>query len=301
MSKMRHLGAPLRRAVVVVVGGCALAVTALTVAGGSPPFTDRTDQAAASAGVQAPGPVMFPLFARKSGHLYDYEPKGSGAGLKPLVDMGGGWADADALVQVNLSENGSGNDLYHVSGTTLYYTAERGGDTKVIGGGWDQYNLLVSVGNMGGSSHPDLVARKTDGTLWLYQGRADGTLAARIQIGTGGWNALNALAGRGDYTGDGKADLIARDADGDLYVYPGTGTAVEYAALGARTTIGWGWQVYKSIVSTGDNDGDGKTDLIANDSAGLLWFYKGTGSASAPLAAKAQIGTAGWAAFDTLF
>ncbi|MFE6457379.1 FG-GAP repeat domain-containing protein [Streptomyces cinereoruber] len=265
------------------------------------PDSDRTTAAAAQQVQAAPGPVTFPLFGRKSGRLYDYEPKGTAAGFKPLVDMGGGWGGADALVQINLSEGGAGNDLYHRSGTSLYYTAERGGDTKLIGGGWDQYSLLVSVGNMGGSSHPDLVARGSDGTLWLYQGRADGTLAARIQIGTGGWNSMNALAGRGDYTGDGKADLVARGTDGTLYIYPGTGNAVANAALGARVTVGKGWNAYKTVVSTGDNDGDGRTDLVANDPAGLLWFYEGTGSASAAFAARAQIGTSGWAAFDTLF
>ncbi|MFE5902339.1 FG-GAP repeat domain-containing protein [Streptomyces sp. NPDC056488] len=265
------------------------------------PWSDRTAEAAAQQVQAAPGPVMFPLFGRKSGRLYDYESKGTTAGFKPLVDMGGGWGDADALVQVNLSEGGSGNDLYHRSGTSLYYTAERGGDTKLIGGGWDQYSLLVSVGNMGGSPHPDLIARGSDGTLWLYQGRADGTLAARIQIGTGGWNGMNALAGRGDYTGDGKADLVARGTDGTLYIYPGTGNAVVNAALGTRITVGKGWNAYKTVVSTGDNDGDGKTDLVANDTTGLLWFYKGTGSTSAAFAVKAQIGTSGWAAFDTLF
>ncbi len=223
-----------------------------------------------------------PLFGRKSGRLYDYEPKGTAPGFKSLVDMGGGWGDADALVQVNLSEGGAGNDLYHRSGTSLYYTAERGGDTQLIGGGWDQYSLLVSVGNMGGSSHPDLVARGTDGTLWLYQGRADGTLAARVQIGTGGWNGMSALAGRGDYTGDGKADLVARGTDGTLYIYPGTGNAVANAALGARITVGTGWNIHKMIASAGDNDGDGRTDLIAADTAGLLWLFKGTGSPGAP-------------------
>ncbi|WP_328668183.1 VCBS repeat-containing protein [Streptomyces sp. NBC_00322] len=296
----RHLSRPVRRAVIYAVG-FAIAIATVLVARAAPPFRDdRADNAAAQATQAAPGPVMFPLFGRKAGRLYDYEPKGTG-GVKPLVDMGGGWAEVNTFVQANVSEYGNGNDLYHRAGGTLYYTAEHGNDTKVIGGGWDQYSLLVSVGNMGGTTDPDIVARHTDGTLWLYQGKADGTLVARIRIGTAGWNGMNALAGRGDYTGDGKADLIARGTDGTLYIYPGTGNAVQDAALGSRITVGKGWEAYKSIVSSGDNDGDGKTDLIANDSAGSLWLFKGTGNATAPFAPRVQIGTSGWASFDTLF
>ncbi|MFF9067003.1 FG-GAP repeat domain-containing protein [Streptomyces sp. NPDC014891] len=248
----------------------------------------------------APGPVMFPLFARKSGRLYDYEPKGTG-GVAPMVDMGGGWGEADALVQANISEGGRGNDVYHRLGTTLFYTAEHGNDTKVVGGGWQIYNMIVSVGNMGGSPEPDLVARHTDGTLWLYQGKGDGTLQARMRIGSGGWSGMTALAGRGDYTGDGKTDLVARSADGTLYIYPGTGNLVADGVLGSRITVGGGWNIHKLIVSTGDNDGDGKTDLIAADTAGPLWLFKGTGNSSAPFAPRVQIGTGGWAAFDHLF
>ncbi|TQK51786.1 VCBS repeat protein [Streptomyces sp. SLBN-118] len=296
----RHLSRPVCRAVIYAVG-FAIAITTVLVARAAPPFRDdRADNAAAQATQAAPGPVMFPLFGRKAGRLYDYEPKGTG-GVKPLVDMGGGWAEVNAFVQANVSENGTGNDLYHRTGTTLYYTAEHGNDSKVIGGGWDQYSLLVSVGNMGGATDPDIVARHTDGTLWLYQGKADGSLVARIRIGTAGWNGMNALAGRGDYTGDGKADLIARGTDGTLYIYPGTGNAAQDAALGSRITVGKGWEAYKSIVSSGDNDGDGKTDLIASDSAGSLWLFKGTGNATAPFAPRVQIGTSGWGSFDTLF
>lgn len=92
---------------------------------------------------------------------------------------------------------------------------------------------------------------------------------------------MNVLTGRGDYTGDGKADLIARSTTGTLYIYPGTGNATADAVLGARVTVGTGWDGYKALVSTGDNSGDGKADLIASDTAGALWLFKGTGTASA--------------------
>ncbi|MFE6101679.1 FG-GAP repeat domain-containing protein [Streptomyces laurentii] len=259
----------------------------------------RAEALAAAAGS---GPRTLSLLGRKSnGRLYDYEPNGTG-GVKPAVDLGGGFADATALVQAGHSENGTGTDLYFRMGKTLYYTAERGNETKVVGGGWDIYNLMMSAGNLGGTAHDDLIGRDAAGDLWLYQGKADGMLAARIRIGTG-WNSMDVLTGRGDYTGDGKPDLIARSTTGTLYIYSGTGNATTDAVLGTRVTVGttWGTTAYKTLVSVGDSNGDGKADLIGVDPAGALWLFKGTGNASAPFEARTQIGTSGWAAFNTLF
>ncbi|MFD6971789.1 FG-GAP repeat domain-containing protein [Streptomyces sp. NPDC059979] len=287
-----------RRAVICAIG-LVLAAVAVGVSRAAPPlWEDRT----AHAGAQAAGPPLrtFPLLARNAstGKLRAYEPNGTG-GLKSAHELGGGFGDATALVQANVSEGGRGVDLYHRANGTLYYTAEHGNDTKVVGAGWDIYDTLVSAGNLGGSADVDLIARDATGNLWLYQGTPDGTLAARMRIGTG-WNNM-ALVGRGDYTGDGKADVLARYGDGTLAIYAGTGKATVDAVVGTRHIAGTGWGAYKTLASAGDTDGDGKTDLIAADPAGALWLFKGTGNAAAPFAPRVQIGTSGWAAFDVLF
>ncbi|MFD9565245.1 FG-GAP-like repeat-containing protein [Streptomyces sp. NPDC059994] len=302
---LSSVGRPVRRAVMYATA-FAIAVVAVLVGRSTlPGMVDGTSDTAAqkpnTAGAPTQTPQMFPLFARKTnGHLVDYEPTGNG-GVDAGVDVGGGFGDTTAIVQANISTDGTGNDLYYRMNGNLYYTAERDNDTRLIGGGWDMFNLLVSVGNMGGTAQPDLIGRDGAGVLWLYQGRDDGQLETRIRIGSGGWNGMDRLAGRGDYTGDGKSDLIARGTDGTLYIYPGTGNAVADAALGGRFTIGKGWDAYVLLVSTGDNDGDGKADLIGSDKAGALWLFKGTGNPSAPFAPRVQIGTGGWGGFDTLF
>ncbi|GHG97918.1 FG-GAP repeat domain-containing protein [Streptomyces lanatus] len=298
---------PLRRAAAVTSALAVAVVLAMTTAKDTPtsPSADNSDRAPLLQQAAADGTGLFPLLARdKNGRLFDYEPKGTG-GFAAKFDLGGGYSGATALAQADISRGQTGTDLYAVIDGTLYYTAERAGDTKVLGTGWDQYNLLVSVGDMGGSAHPDLLARGEDGTLWLYQGKADGTLSARVRAGASGWNGMNELAGRGDYTGDGKADLVARSTAGVLYVYPGTGNATADAVLGTRVTVtaptGTAWKDYGTLVSAGDNDGDGKPDLLGVDSAGALWLFKGTGKASAPFAARTQIGTSGWTAYNLLF
>lgn len=47
--------------------------------------------------------------------------------------------------------------------------------------------------------------------------------------------------GVGDITGDGKADLVARDGSGNLFRHNGTGIGT----FAGRVRIGAGWQGYK--------------------------------------------------------
>ncbi|MEU2339117.1 VCBS repeat-containing protein [Streptomyces sp. NPDC013172] len=304
---------PLRRAAVasVLAAAAVLAVTTVRTAPSGPAAPDParaagTDRAPLLQQAAGTGTGMFPLLARtKDGHLLDWEPTGTG-GFKPRSDLGGGYNDTTALAQANISRNLSGTDLYAVIDGTLYYTAERGTDTKVLGTGWDAYDLLVCADNLGGTAQPDLLARDKNGALWLYQGKSDGTLSAKVRAGTSGWDGMNEITGRGDYTGDGKADIIARSTSGTLYLYPGTGNATADAVLGSRVTVaavgGTAWTAYADLVSVGDNDGDGKPDLIAVDKAGALWLLKGTGKSSAPFAARTQIGQPDpWSGIDLFF
>lgn len=299
---------PARRALLLTAGlvAVALAILAGTVLPTASPHAG-TAAAQAADGDQTSASPMFPLYGRKSnGHLYDYEPKGTG-GFHSRVDLGGGYAEATALVQANVSDGGKGNDLYFRMDGNLYYTAERGNDTTLIGGGWNTYDLLVSVGDMGGSPQPDLLGRHDD-DLFYYAGRPDGTLERRVQIGFGGWDTMDELVGRGDYTGDGVADLLARrtvepgySSSGTLYLYPGTGDAAAGNAFAPRIAVSTGWEEYGALACAGDNNGDGRTDLIAVAADGGLWLFPGTGDAGHPFGSRVRIGSSGWDNFNALF
>jgi hypothetical protein len=95
---------------------------------------------------------------------------------------------------------------------------------KKIGSGWQSFNSVVGVGDLDGDRRNDLVARRNDGTLWLYAGNGYGGFRYKKQIGTSkGWNAFTQLAGMGDFTGDGRKDLLALAPNGYLYAFKGTG------------------------------------------------------------------------------
>ncbi|MEU2239548.1 VCBS repeat-containing protein [Streptomyces sp. NPDC018338] len=147
-------------------------------------------------------------------------------------------------------------------------------DTAPIGNGWGVYNTLVGPGDLSGDGKADLLARDRSGVLYLYKGNGQGTaFAGRIRVG-GGWGGFNKLLGAGDYTGDGRADLLARTTGGELFLYPGSGNPI--TPFKARVSIGTGWNTYKYLTAPGDLNADGKADILGVTSTGDLYRYLNT-------------------------
>jgi GH25 family lysozyme M1 (1,4-beta-N-acetylmuramidase) len=162
------------------------------------------------------------------------------------------------------------------SGTSAGYAAG-----IQVGVGWDIFNEIIAAGDVNGDGKSDVLARKPDGTLWLYPVGKLGTptgFGLGVQVGPG-WNVFTDIIAAGDVNGDGKADLLARKPDGSLWLYAGTGV---YSAASngyqAGVQLGVGWNVFNQVVGVGDVNHDGHDDLVGLKSDGSLWYYAGTGS-----------------------
>ncbi|MDT0613673.1 trypsin-like serine protease [Streptomyces lancefieldiae] len=208
----------------------------------------------------------------------------------------GDWSGRSLVRQADLNRDFDQDYLYRTPDGVLHF-AVNGDDREPIrvGDGWNVMKDIRVPGDLSGDALPDLVAQDKDGVLWLYPGQGNGLFDTPVRIG-GGWAAYT-ITGKGDYDRDGKPDLLARDGSGVLWLYPGTGKASP--AFGARIRVGGGWEVYNAFATAGDITGDGRSDLLARDISGVLWLYKGTGTGSAPFAARVRIGS-GWRAFDIL-
>ncbi|CAG7650996.1 FG-GAP repeat domain-containing protein [Actinacidiphila bryophytorum] len=256
-----------------------------------------------------PAARRAPLYGRDSaGVLWQHQATSnaySPGTFDPRTRVGGGWNIYNALTALGpLKANGTGDLVARdTAGVLWLYRGTGRTDAPLaarirISGGWGIYNQLTGAGDITGDGHPDLVARDTAGVLWLYRGtgRTDTPLANRTRI-CSGWNTYNQILTTGDITGDGHPDLLARDTAGVLWYYPGTGnTTAPYAN---RIRIGGGWNIYTSIVGIGDMTGDGHQDLVARDSAGKLWYYRGTGNPNAPLDTRTLSGS-GMNIYNTL-
>ncbi|MFC9267741.1 FG-GAP repeat domain-containing protein [Streptomyces zhihengii] len=176
-----------------------------------------------------------------NGHLYNLS-----AGAH---DIGGGWGVYNTLVGPgDLSGDGKGDMVARDGSGTLYLYRGNGYGTgfaakQRIGTGWGQFNALIGAGDISGDGRADLIARATDGKLYLYEGTgvAASPFKAKKLIGSG-WGSFT-LAAPGDMNGDGRADLVARSGNGTLYRYDSDGKG----NFKPRVSLGTGWNTYASI------------------------------------------------------
>ncbi|MET7757144.1 VCBS repeat-containing protein [Streptomyces sp. NPDC005389] len=112
-----------------------------------------------------------------------------------------------------------------------------------VGGGWNAYTQIAGQGDLTGDGKPDVVARDKTGVLWLYKGTGNykAPFTGRTKVGSG-WNAYDRVLSTGDINLDGKADLLARKSNGDLFKYLGTGNAS--APFKAPVRVGGGFQKF---------------------------------------------------------
>ena len=166
------------------------------------------------------------------------------------------------------------------------------GSRTKVGSGWNSMTLIEAAGDLTGDGRPDVIARDRSGYLWLYP--TTGPLTGHSGWGQrrrygSGWNAMSAVLGVGDWTGDGLADLLARNAAGELRLYSGDG----FGGLHGGTRIGSGFTGWTLMEAAGDVGEDGHADFVARNSKGELWLFRGSGTAGGRLLPSRRVGT-GW-------
>ncbi|MBK3626349.1 VCBS repeat-containing protein [Streptomyces sp. MBT49] len=175
------------------------------------------------------------------------------------------------------------------SGTLRLFPGDLGHDllspVSNFASGWNGYTF-AGTPDFNRDSKPDLIARHPDGSLKLFPGTGTGaSLGAAVQLGTADWTGF-AFAGVIDLNADTYPDVVARDASGVLWLYPGNGSN----GLGTRSQLGTGWNGF-TFAGIGDFNGDGNPDVIARDDASdILWLYPRTATA---FSVRQQIGS-GW-------
>ncbi|MFE7127945.1 FG-GAP repeat domain-containing protein [Streptomyces sp. NPDC057617] len=164
------------------------------------------------------------------------------------------------------------------SGALTFHQGDGAGKfpKKTTASGWPASITAVPFGDLNGDRCDDVLVRLSSGALRAYRpgcGKALTTSTPYTTLATSGWNQYNVLTSPGDITGDGRADLIARQAStNDIYLYKATSSG----KFAARVKIFSKWSGYKKIIGVGDLNGDGYGDLLAHDTSNELWRYAGT-------------------------
>ncbi|MFF3527652.1 FG-GAP repeat domain-containing protein [Streptomyces rubiginosohelvolus] len=184
-------------------------------------------------------------------------------------------------------------DLYArgTNGSLVVYEGNAAGKVSLTaeGGTWPTTSTLIPFGDLDGDGANDTLVTNAAGDLYRYSPRRGTPVtpqATSAKIGSG-WKPFDGLTYSGDFTADGRPDLVAREtATGDLYLYAGT-TAGGFTRTGK---IGTSWKGL-TIVGAGDLNNDKHADLVARTTNGDLYRYNGTGKNT--ITSGTKIGT-GW-------
>ncbi|MFI5937274.1 FG-GAP repeat domain-containing protein [Actinoplanes sp. NPDC051494] len=153
---------------------------------------------------------------------------------------------------------------------------------------------FAGVADWDRDGHQDIVARGTNGDLWLYPGQSKRgySSANRVRIGNG-WQAFT-FAGVADWDRDGHQDIIARNNnDGNLWLYPGQSKRGYSSATPVKIGNGWGPFTFADVA---DWDRDGHQDIVARNANRNVLLYPGQSKRGYSSASPVQIGN-GWGPF----
>jgi hypothetical protein len=144
-----------------------------------------------------------------------------------------------------------------------------------------------------GDTRADLLTVTSAGEFQFRGGNGKGSFADPRKVGQG-WNPYDLVTTLGDWDGDKRADLVARDRRTKaLRLFRGDGDG---GFIGSRV-VGSGWGGMRELTGVGDFDRDGKVDILASHSDGRLLLYRGNGKGG--IASGAVVGS-GWRSRDLL-
>ena len=160
-----------------------------------------------------------------------FKGNGTGGWLGAGVDIGAGFNTQLAFSPGDFNSDGHPDIMTVRSNGELYlYKGDGAGGWinplgTLLGSGWSQFVDVLGVGDYSGDGNPDVIGALADGRLSLYTGNGAGQWANSNggYVGSG-FQGFQTLTATGDFSGDGKVDMIGVTPTGLMYLYRGTGT-----------------------------------------------------------------------------
>jgi hypothetical protein len=206
-----------------------------------------------------------------------------------LGQTNGGFIGNGANFNSNISSN------WHIAGTgdfngdgidDILWRADDGTVTDWLGqsnggfvGNGGNFNAsissnwhIVGTGDFNGDGRLDILWRADDGTVTDWLGQSNGGFAGNGANFNSNISSNWHIAGTGDFNGDGLADILWRADDGTMTDWLGQSNG-GFSGNGANfnTIISIDWH----IVSTGDFNGDGRVDILWENTNGTVTEWLG--------------------------
>jgi hypothetical protein len=199
---------------------------------------------------------------------------------------GSNWTGAKFIAAADVSGDGyadlvgamnDGSLVVYANGSQVNYDGlPYVGETWRYQGNWGSVQQFA-VGDVTGDGYADLVAVASDGALSIYANglRLNGTpFGAETWHIPGNWSGVRQLS-VADLNNDGYADIVAVDANGELFGYHnGTLVNPNHVPFTSQTwrMVGSNWSSVRQL-TTGEATGDTYSDLIAVEADGSMSIY----------------------------
>lgn len=217
-----------------------------------------------------PSPSLTAISA--DGTIWNYATTGNGK-VGSRTQVGTGWNNTKQVLSVDWNNDKITDIITRMKdGKLLLHTGTGSNSYRLpvtLGSGWENFDIVVTKLRRS-DQYPGIIARNVvDGKLHYYPNTFGGTPSTPLTIG-GGWAGLTELSAL-DFDQDGGMDLLARNTNGNLYLYrtDGLGNFVGET----RKSVGNGWNPMTSISVKTDFAGPGTMGLVARNSQGQLYYY----------------------------
>ncbi|WP_175611036.1 FG-GAP-like repeat-containing protein [Microbacterium sp. RURRCA19A] len=248
-----------------------------------------------------------------NGELWLYRGDGTGGWQSGRTSLGTGWSGFTSITMPGDFTGDGVADLLAVdsSGLLWSFVGDNTGrfvrSSGPVGSGWSVMRTVTSegaspgwkkafpggAGDLTGDGQSDVVTVSTSGVLTIYPGDGGGGWKQPLTVSrTWGTSRVVPL---GDFTGDGHDDIARITLDGVFELWRGRGDGT----FDAPTVIGSGWQDLSLVTGGIDFNGDRRLDVVARDSKGLLWLYRGDGTGGWVTGRGEVIGS-GWSVVTSL-
>ena len=163
--------------------------------------------------------------------------------------------------------------LKHTDGRWAHYAMEgrrRTSGSTVRGLPTDPAWQVQALGDFNGDGADDLLTRHPDGRWHYYPILGRSVVEADAGLADLPRNLNWRLAGTGDFTGDGKHDVLLRHKNGAWHYYPMNGRTIDAEAAGpASLTRNLAWQ----MAAIADFNGNGRDDILLRHTDGRWYYY----------------------------
>jgi putative cell wall-binding protein/GH25 family lysozyme M1 (1,4-beta-N-acetylmuramidase) len=227
-----------------------------------------------------------------NGVLWDYSANGKG-GLGSRTQIGTGWRGLRSINVIDWNADGILDIVAQwTSGSVTLYKGKLSGGfalpVTLASSGWANNQLTIGYW-LNASMYPQILSRSNTGDLSLWKNNSGAGLDAGTKIGTG-WGTMNLTML--DFDGDGRPDILAQNASGNVLLYRTNGAGVFVNE--ARKIVATGWTAFNSITVYSDFTAPNSLGLIRRTPAGALSYAPVPGNSS--FGAASTIGSS-WGGF----